>query len=146
MRRRSRIRWWFKWGCLGLSLLTVIAWGFSFRSTGNHVLTIGQRLVGASLGDGYILLFTVVHPALSLDRLDSLHHRRHKITVLKYIGGVESGRGIILPLWNPFLLFALPTAFLFWCDRRVPSGHCQKCGYNLTRNTSGICPECGEGI
>ena len=25
-----------------------------------------------------------------------------------------------------------------------PPGHCQKCGYNLTGNVSGVCPECGE--
>ncbi len=27
---------------------------------------------------------------------------------------------------------------------RPPSGHCQTCGYNLTGNVSGICPECGS--
>ena len=27
-----------------------------------------------------------------------------------------------------------------------PSGHCQSCGYDLTGNTSGRCPECGEAI
>jgi DNA-directed RNA polymerase subunit RPC12/RpoP len=27
-----------------------------------------------------------------------------------------------------------------------PGLHCRKCGYNLTGNTSGICPECGETI
>lgn len=26
---------------------------------------------------------------------------------------------------------------------RIPPGHCKQCGYNLTGNTSGICPECG---
>lgn len=26
---------------------------------------------------------------------------------------------------------------------RYPPGHCQTCGYNLTGNVSGICPECG---
>lgn len=25
-------------------------------------------------------------------------------------------------------------------------GHCQACGYSLTGNTSGVCPECGERI
>jgi len=30
--------------------------------------------------------------------------------------------------------------------RRQPlaAGHCQTCGYNLTGNVSGVCPECGE--
>jgi hypothetical protein len=52
-----------------------------------------------------------------------------------------------IPLWIPFLLVAMPTTLLFWRDRRcVPAGHCRKCGYNLTDNVSGVCPECGEKI
>ncbi len=52
---------------------------------------------------------------------------------------------VFVPLWFPFLLIALPTGFLFWSDRhkRTRVGHCAKCGYDLTGNTSGKCPECG---
>jgi len=28
--------------------------------------------------------------------------------------------------------------------RRVLPGHCTTCGYNLTGNTTGVCPECGD--
>ena len=50
------------------------------------------------------------------------------------------------PLWLPLLLISLPTGFLFWSDhrRRMRSDCCIKCGYNLTGNTSGKCPECGK--
>jgi len=52
---------------------------------------------------------------------------------------------IIIPLWIPFLMCTAPTALLFYRDRRrIPPGHCPTCGYNLTGNTSGKCPECGE--
>jgi hypothetical protein len=27
---------------------------------------------------------------------------------------------------------------------KIPPGHCQICGYNLTGNVSGRCPECGK--
>ncbi len=30
--------------------------------------------------------------------------------------------------------------------RRRERGACVKCGYNLTGNVSGVCPECGERI
>ena len=30
--------------------------------------------------------------------------------------------------------------------RRVRPGICSICGYNLTANTSGVCPECGTKI
>ena len=51
---------------------------------------------------------------------------------------------LILPLWLPFLLVITPTAYLWNRDRRrISPGHCPSCNYNLTGNTSGICPECG---
>jgi hypothetical protein len=50
-----------------------------------------------------------------------------------------------LPLFLPFTTVAVVTGFLWYRDRRrIPPGHCQKCGYNLTGNVSGVCPECGE--
>ena len=75
-------------------------------------------------------------------------------TVWKYAGrwrvhwlDLGGHRPIILPLWIPFVVLALPTAFLWWRDRRrTPPGHCQTCGYNLTGNVSGICPECGTPV
>lgn len=34
-----------------------------------------------------------------------------------------------------------------WLRRReYPEGACQTCGYNLSGNVSGICPECGTPI
>ena len=51
-------------------------------------------------------------------------------------------RGV--PLWMPFIALVIPTALLWWRDHRLPEGHCQSCGYDLTGNTSGVCPECGE--
>jgi hypothetical protein len=51
---------------------------------------------------------------------------------------------IRVPLWTPFLLTFVPTALLARrVRRRKPPGHCQQCGYNLTGNVSGRCPECG---
>jgi len=61
--------------------------------------------------------------------------------------GTYLGFGFEAPLWPALLvLFAaigVPTAILSWRDRRLPPGHCRKCGYNLTGNVSGRCPECG---
>ena len=52
-----------------------------------------------------------------------------------------------LKLWALLLVFGGPTATLFYLDRRhVLPNHCQNCGYNLTDNVSGVCPECGQGI
>jgi len=53
-----------------------------------------------------------------------------------------------IPLILPFVIVAVPTACLWWLEyrRRIPPGHCQKCGYDLTGNVSGVCPECGIPI
>lgn len=49
-----------------------------------------------------------------------------------------------LPLWIPILALGAPTAILWYLDRRRPAlGECAQCGYNLTGNTTGRCPECG---
>lgn len=54
---------------------------------------------------------------------------------------------VTLGLWIPMLVIALPTAFLFWRERRrIPPGHCERCRYSLTGNTSGVCPECGTAV
>ncbi len=51
-----------------------------------------------------------------------------------------------VPLWLPLGLLGIPTALLWWLDGPPRPGHCQNCGYNLTGNTSGRCPECGERV
>ena len=62
--------------------------------------------------------------------------------------------------WVVLLAIALagPTAMAFCClyaaelryrcDKRsrYPAGHCRECGYDLTGNVSGVCPECGTKI
>lgn len=53
---------------------------------------------------------------------------------------------IVLPFWLLLLVALIPTAILWYRDCRIPVGHCQKCGYNLTGNVSGRCPECGTDL
>lgn len=49
---------------------------------------------------------------------------------------------ITIPFWFLLLLTSLPIPLLWRRTARLP-GHCRKCGYDLTGNESGRCPECG---
>ncbi len=51
----------------------------------------------------------------------------------------------LIPMWCIAPCVLIPT-FLIWRKDRIPEGHCQNCGYNLTGNVSGKCPECGQLI
>lgn len=52
---------------------------------------------------------------------------------------------VVIPLWIPVFVMALPTGWL-WLRRRRSTGGCTNCGYDLTGNISGTCPECGRAI
>jgi hypothetical protein len=54
---------------------------------------------------------------------------------------------LVLPCWVLFGVSATPAVILLWRHRRrcLP-GFCRKCGYNLTGNVSGRCPECGTEV
>lgn len=48
-----------------------------------------------------------------------------------------------IPYWVLLFPSAIATLWLWRSDRYVKIG-CTQCGYDLTGNVSGICPECGE--
>ncbi len=59
----------------------------------------------------------------------------------------KSGRaisGVELPLVWPAAVCGL-TAYVVRRRGRIPPGHC-RCGYDLTGNVSGTCPECGAVV
>jgi len=51
------------------------------------------------------------------------------------------------PLWAPCLLLILFWLWLRWARQKGTNApRCSHCSYNLTCNTTGICPECGSPI
>ncbi|MCC6359748.1 MAG: hypothetical protein IT450_13465 [Phycisphaerales bacterium] len=55
-------------------------------------------------------------------------------------------RTLTIPLWLPLLMIGIPTASCWRRLRRPAPGCCKKCGYDLTGNVSGTCPECGTPL
>ena len=65
----------------------------------------------------------------------------------------RGGWTLTMSTWMPTLLTSpllIPFVILMHGShrhrRRARAGRCVTCGYNLTGNVSGICPECGEAI
>ena len=72
------------------------------------------------------------------------HFSLRVLPIFGFVGKHAGVKYFAIPLLWPCLIIAIPTGMLFWRDCRPPKGHCQNCGYNLTGNVSGRCPECGE--
>jgi hypothetical protein len=156
VRRHPRIGGWCKWVGLLLCLMLVgvyVASGFLWNSWGWR--TWGWRPYNADLwfnaektGDSRILILE--NGCLYLYRGDADEDQ------ISWTAHSTAERGVDLwpeegntaaPLWMPLLMVAVPTTILWWRDRRrTPPGHCRRCGYNLTGNTSGTCPECGTPL
>jgi len=158
IRRPSRLRRVAKWVGLGVCLLVLAEWAGSEWMSQHYY----HRMWRVSLSEGTVNVLVagsgvyadslqrrydtgsggfIVHPTYHSDclglRLPSIE--RH--------GRLRDALGINIPLWIPFGLFTTLTSVLFWRDRRTAKpGNCLHCGYNLTGNESGICPECSTPV
>ena len=79
-------------------------------------------------------------------------HADKKLLGFRYHSSTADGvkaTYILLPHYLFILLAAIsPTVWLFkWNKRRkLGPNACPSCGYDLTGNVSGVCPECGKSI
>ena len=147
MRVGRRMRASVKWAGIVCCVVLATAWlatawwtvGYSWRS--QHVVSLrGGRFMWVNakgVGSGAFAR-RERYPRLDWDLAMNLS----SITAPPYIHAPI----IHLPLWIP--LVASCAATLVWCHRvrPIPFGHCQRCGYDLTGNVSGTCPECGVEV
>jgi len=137
---------------LGLCLVLAGAWLASFRWGLDYFRNEPHDLLHVHLDSGNLSAFRedlVVHeedgwrispPPLGLR---DLYWARWRPSLR-----IEPGFVFVrLPLWIPLLtiLSAITVLWLAEARYRQP-GHCRACGYDLTGNTSGVCPEGGLSI
>ncbi|MDM7999702.1 MAG: hypothetical protein QUS33_06815 [Dehalococcoidia bacterium] len=161
--RKGRI---LKWTGLVVCLMTVIVWAASMFWAVDCVTAGRVELASAIQGRTTCTLHSGTLWRFDYGKLDYFHTelcsstgppgwgagRNHPfqwyLPGLPYVRTRSNGvREAMVPLWLLLVIVAPPTAYLWLRDRRgIPIGHCQKCGYNLTGNVSGVCSECGERI
>lgn len=136
--KRHLARW-----CLTFLLLAIVsAW-----------IASGQYECGANIDDYHIgLEGGAVGLIAKGDRRTGCSHQTlgmwlYRVPVLKSHAGHVL---VIVPLWCLASVVVIPMAALWYEEwrRKVRDrpGHCKRCGYNLSGNVSGRCPECGTEI
>ncbi len=142
--RRRRI---LKWTGLAVCVLILVAWGLSPRFEVNYIgdgwlFGCGRGRLSFNISRGYNN-FGWEFVRLAPFRSGAYWGLNWPSHISDRSFGV-AWSSVRVPLWLPLLTIAIPTAILFWRDRRrIPRGHCRRCGYDLTGNVSGKCPECG---
>jgi len=149
-RKLHKLRRWGKWSGTSACVLLIVAWGLSVglsggRAKGSFICGFHAGRVGVAwkvmdFGAAFWYLHQY-HVDSPWERIGSL---RFRFQSYRFQAG--SGWELDIPLWYILLAVGIPTGYLWYRDRRPPPGHCRKCGYDLTGNVSGICPECGTPI
>ncbi len=126
-------------GVMFFGMFVSVFWGF-YLSRGSYAFSIAAG--GASLEIAEVKFY---RPRCEVLRADGLGWWWFSFRTFR---NVNAGTFYFwtVPLWAPLLAIAIPTAWLWRRDRRHPPGHCQRCGYDLTGNVTGVCSECEEPI
>ena len=153
MRPRRRLLWIVKWVGLGVCCLILTAWGLTVDSVGGPNLSVeyfGSRNYVSLQYGGVLWMEGYINPRTT--RGWTCHRfpgfplpwrQQFGLQLPTIFGRYDPCRYASIPLWTFLCLVGGPTAVLFCRDRRPKPGHCRTCGYDLTGNESGVCPECG---
>ncbi|MCL4196578.1 MAG: hypothetical protein KJZ69_03720 [Phycisphaerales bacterium] len=137
-----------KWGGTVLTVLLLLAWvGSRWRKFGGYMLpTAAATVDGGQLCIGWLEPWSPIPDSDGCIWVWS-HSYQEFAWWFDFDGGpIQTGHTalyVYVPVWTLVLLAGLPTASVWYRDRRRAPGLCIKCGYDLRGNTSGVCPECG---
>jgi len=155
MKLRGRWRRRAKWssGCtllvLGAAWLASARWTLWYAWRAEILMPYDSRVVGLGAGGVFYKAF---HPTEMSDYFlaDPGWHGVHApwrwglkpLAIMTRQFRTE----LWLPIWPALAVVAPLTALIWLWPTRVPRGHCRRCGYNLTGNVSGRCPECEAAV
>lgn len=168
-RRRARVAAWFLLGSLAaqtIAMFVSVLYPFTLLAESNHTGSV--RVLDISLLSGIAYVDFVSWPLSANGAPDHGWQfgaaRRPVGKPVNWAGrfgltwpdyfrlraSAASSRSnvfVALPLWCLMLPTTIVAVLLMRAGRRrSPPGCCPACRYDLTANTSGICPECGSPI
>ena len=130
---------------LTCSLAVLVALGWAISVLSPVAGTYDDHAIVAVDGALFILTTQCSVDAAELRALMVANRPGTAFSLPMHIG--TSGRNIlVVPMWLPLVCLVVATICLPRRRRRIPIEDCQKCGYSLHKNTSGVCPECGEKV
>jgi hypothetical protein len=121
---------------------------WSFTGVLNMEAALLLAVLGGCLATHYLIRSFIVAVTLAGSLTSVLLHAMGMVSVANRVGfdawtltfeGV-AGFTFAALIGIPFCVHRLGTA------RTLPADGCRQCGYNLTGNVSGVCPECGREI
>ena len=148
VKRGHRARRILKWVSMCACAAVLIA---AVTSVWVHVWIYSKRF-GAELYGGNVFFADFHSPVCTPQYGVSIERSRYELYLPRFTpfkGAYLDETGAdeaVVPLWCLLVLAGPATALLWWRDRRKPAAHCQNCGYDLTGNVSGTCPECGAAV
>ena len=141
-RPRRALKWAGTVACLLIlaGFLTTLRWPYI-------AMNFPRTSVGLSDGSFYVEWGLMLEPAGSPPF--EVYPSQGWVSLSDYAliarwGSAGPVRFATCPLWIPFVLLGIPAAILWRLDRRRSTAGACRCGYDLTGNTSGRCPECGQ--
>ena len=143
-----------------LSLLVCVAaivtWARSLRVGDCVSVRLGPRIVYVTSEGGSYACSTFVRPGARGVRwgwgsyAKRCRAARAARSLVHFAFGPEAGaHDFVVPQWIvPAVFVALPAARISRRSRRrrASGSACRGCGYDLTGNVSGVCPECGYDV
>lgn len=137
-RRRWLLVLWFVACCVPLA---------AYHSSAYVAVGLGKTKFTVSVDAGCLIVYHV--PDLDTGDVAKLLRRRPGRSDLMLAPKwfrVSGWRVLALPAWL-FTAVGMSVGAAIWLlTRPRRPGGCRKCGYDLTGNVSGVCPECGTLI
>jgi hypothetical protein len=149
--RRGRIRRAAKWAGTVACVLITSLWAASrWFDYGIYLAKLDRTfyMVQARYSGALLVGYYGSPHLTSADNIIIWYEARGRARDSRWLPGMNTRGGsflVLLPLWMPLVVAALPTTWLWYRDGRSRPGHCP-CGYLLAGLAPGApCPECGRG-